>query len=336
MNNTALNRESWLEDRKAIVTGGAGLIGSHLVDHLVGLGARVVVVDDFSKGLRSNLERSKGRFELREGDLENPGFASESLEDADAVFHLASRAYGIGYSKDHHLETLLHNERITNNVVAALRANRPERLLVASSSCVYRDDGPDTATEVAVFEGEPELANWGYGWAKRFLEQKSLILARESGIAVTIVRPFNIYGERYRWVGPYSQAIPMLVKRILDGEDPVVVWGSGRQRRNYLHADDCARIMARLLELKHAAGPINIGIEETVSMAELVAIICRVSGRSPSVNFDASKPEGRFVKSADSTRLREALKGRPVATIDLESGLKRMLNWYADNFGSST
>lgn len=312
---------------KIAITGGAGLIGSYLADELVSSGAHVIVIDDFSKGLRSNLSACASRIEIREGDLEDPSFSAESLADAEVVFHLASRAYGIGYGKGHHVKTMVHNERITNNLVAALADRRPKHLLIASSSCVYRDDGPDTVEEVPVFGGEPEMANWGYGWAKRFLEQKSSILSREAGIPVTIVRPFNIYGERYRWVGAYSQAIPMLVKRILAGEDPVIAWGSGRQRRTYIHAHDCARIMKRLVEIGHTDGPVNIGLEETVSIRELTELICKVSGRSPVIGFDTSKPEGRFVKSADASRLRSVLGDFPIVTIDLEEGLRRMLGW---------
>lgn len=312
---------------KIAITGGAGLIGSYLADELVSSGAHVIVIDDFSKGLRSNLSACASRIEIREGDLEDPSFSAESLADAEVVFHLASRAYGIGYGKGHHVKTMVHNERITNNLVAALAGRRPKHLLIASSSCVYRDDGPDTVEEVPVFGGEPEMANWGYGWAKRFLEQKSSILSREAGIPVTIVRPFNIYGERYRWVGAYSQAIPMLVKRILAGEDPVIAWGSGRQRRTYIHAHDCARIMKRLVEIGHTDGPVNIGLEETVSIRELAELICKVSGRSPVIGFDTSKPEGRFVKSADASRLRSVLGDFPIVTIDLEEGLRRMLGW---------
>lgn len=327
---------SGFSDLTVAVTGGAGLIGSYLSDQLAAIDAHVIVIDDFSKGMRSNLATCADRIEIRQGDLEDPAFARESLADADVVFHLASRAYGIGYGKGHHLDTMVHNERITNNLVAALAVHRPKHLVIASSSCVYCDDGPDTVAEVPVFGGEPEMANWGYGWAKRFLEQKSSVLSREAGIPVTIVRPFNIYGERYRWVGAYSQAIPMLAKRILDGEDPVVVWGSGRQRRTYMHAHDCARIMKRLAEIRHTEGPVNIGLEETVSIRELTELICKVSGRSPAIGFDTSKPEGRFVKSADASRLRAVLGDFPIVTIDLEEGLTRMLEWYRTTFAVAT
>lgn len=319
-------------NKRVAVTGGAGLIGSFLVDTLVESGAQVIVVDDFSKGRREHLSHLDGRIEIREGDLEDRATALASLKDAEMVFHLASRAYGVGYGKGHHLEILQHNERINNNVLDAVAVHRPEHILVASSSCVYDDRGPDTIPELPLFEGDPEQVNFGYGWAKRFLEQKTIIYARETGVPTTIVRPFNIYGERYRWVGDYSGAIPMLVKRILDGEDPVIVWGSGRQSRTYIHAHDCARIMTRLVENGYSDAPVNIGLEEVVSIRELTELICKVSGRSPVIGFDTSKPEGRFVKSADASRLRAALGEFQIVTIGLEEGLGRMQEWYRTTF----
>ena len=318
---------------RVAVTGGAGLIGSFLADELVEAGATVIVVDDLSKGKRDNIAHLDGRIEVREGDLERVDFTLDALADSAVVFHLASRAYGVGYAKGRHTEILQHNERITNNVLDAIARHRPQHVLMTSSSCIYDDGGPDTMPELPLFEGEPEKANWGYGWAKRFLEQKTLIYARETGVGTTIARPFNIYGERYRWVGDYSQAIPMLVKKVMDGDDPVVIWGSGRQRRNYMHASDCARAMIGLVEAGHTDGPVNIGGKETVSLRQLVELICVVGGRRPRLEFDTTMPEGRFVKSADDTRLRAVLPDfRP--SVGLRDGLQRMTGWYERTFES--
>ena len=321
---------TYFRNRCAIVTGGAGLIGSFVVERLVAAGARVVVVDDLSKGRLENLADVAGRHEFRQGDLEDPGFAAKALDGADIVIHLASRAYGVGYSSAHHLDMLEHNERITNNLFATLRRARPERLQVVSSSCVYPDDGPDTVPELPLFTGEPERANWGYGWAKRFLEQKAAIFQDQTGIPVSVVRPFNIYGERYNWVGEAGQAIPMLVKRVMDGTDPVVIWGSGNQRRNYLHAEDCAEAMLGVLA-SGTTDPVNIGTEDTVTMRDLVGLICRGARVSPRVDTDPTKPEGRFIKSANSKRLREVFPDFGVS-IPLEAGLARMAGWYHASF----
>lgn len=321
-----------LAGQTAVITGGAGLIGSFLAERLVAAGARVVVADDFSKGRRAYLAAVLDRIEIREGDLETLEAMERALAGADVVFHLASRAYGVGYSSGHHLDILAHNEKITNNLVHILSRRPVKHLLVTSSSCVYPDDGPDTIGEMPLYSGEPEMANWGYGWAKRFLEQKALLLARDTGIPVTRVRPFNIYGERYTWVDQASQAIPMLVKKVMDGDNPVVVWGSGSQRRNYLHAADCADAMAGLVEAGFDSA-VNIGTEDTVTVMELVQTICRLAGRAPRLINDKSKPEGRHTKSADSNLLRRAYSGfKP--TVSLDEGLRRMLDWYRQHFSN--
>ena len=320
-----------LRNAVCAVTGGGGLIGSFLVDNLVARGARVIVVDDFSKGRRASLAHHGDTITIRKIDLERPGSAVAALDGADFVFHLASRAYGVGHGAGRHMEILAHNEAITNNVLDAVARLRPRHLLVTSSSCVHRDDGPDTVPELALFDGNPERANLGYGWAKRFLEQKALLLAAQTGIDLTIVRPFNIYGERYAWVGESSQAIPMLTHKVMSGADPVVIWGSGEQRRTYLHASDCAAVMAGLVAAGWTDGPVNIGLAETVSVKELVTMLCRLAGRSPELVCDASKPEGRFVKSSDPARLLTALPDF-APRVSLEAGLERMIAWHRGEF----
>jgi nucleoside-diphosphate-sugar epimerase len=119
----------------------------------------------------------------------------------------------------------------------------------------------------------------------------------------------------------------------MDGDDPVVIWGSGTQRRNYLHALDCADAMAGLVEAGFT-GTVNIGTEETVTLRELVDAICRAAGRHPRLVTDTARPEGRRVKSADSTLLRQAYPGF-ARHVPLEPGLTRMIAWYRSTFAKA-
>ena len=322
---------SKLDKRKIFVTGGAGLIGSFLCERLVKSGNDVVVVDDFSKGEIKNLKPIENEIEIIEADLQNISETRKALKGAKEIYHLASRAYGVGYSSKNHMETLLHNEKITNNLLETFEDTKPLKILIASSSCVYKDNGPNTIGERYLFEEEPENVNKGYGWAKRFLEQKFLLLSEINNINLKIVRPFNIYGERYKWVGEYSSAIPMLIKRILDDENPLCAWGSGNQRRSYLHAYDCARLIQLIMENPKGNIITNIGTKETISVSELVNIICRISGKNPTIIFDKSKPEGRFIKSSDTTYLFSIIKEQ-IVTVNIEEGIRRMIGWYQDNF----
>ncbi len=320
--------------RNVVVTGGAGLVGSHLCDLLVHAGAKVLVIDDFSKGTRSSLKHLEGKIRIQEGDLCQPNIAESFFAGQEIVIHLASRAYGIAYSPNHHDEMLTFNRTLNKRVLEACAQCKPERICVVSSSCVYPDDAPSPTPELPVMTGEPEKANIGYGWAKRELEMEASQLAVKTGIGVAIVRPFNAYSGRYKWEGGYSHVIPMLIKRILDGEDPLVVWGSGNQTRNFLHAIDFARCFLAVTEHHAAADPVNVGYEETIRIADLAALICELSGHHPHLVFDTSKPEGRMIKSADSTKLRRVTHGiQP--TISLREGIREMIDWYYRNFSHS-
>jgi nucleoside-diphosphate-sugar epimerase len=311
-----------------------GLIGSFLCEQLVEVGARVILIDDESKGTWKYLSQLRDKVEYRKLDLTLSGAAIDAIAGADYVFHLASRAYGVGFSQKNNFEMFRFNDLVNTNVLDAIAHHRPAQALVVSSSCVYSDEGPTPMSDNQPITGEPERVNWGYGWAKRVLEQKAIIYTKETGIPITVVRPFNIYGEHYNWVGESSQALPMLTKRLLDGENPMVIWGTGNQRRNYIHAVDCARVMLRLIENGFHERPVNIGREETVSVRDLVRRLAQIAGRQVEVTCDRKKPEGRFIKSGCSSLLMAALGDDFRWEINLDAGLQRMTEWYRDTFAT--
>lgn len=246
--------------------------------------------------------------------------------------NLAAKAFGMEYSRAHNGEMLVYNLLCTLVGLEAARKNGVERFLVVSSSCVYPDEAPIPTPELDVFTGMPESVNEGYGWAKRIQELAGTYYARDYGMAVTIVRPFNPYGGNYRWGSDdKAHVIPALVKRVMDGEDPLVVWGSGRQRRNFLHARDATFLMMKVVEKNLISTPINIGYDDDVSIADLVDLICEVAGVSPKIEFDTSKPEGRFRKCADASRLREMSDGYQ-PRVSLREGIQEMTRWYKRSF----
>ena len=324
--------KSFYQDKTIAVTGGLGLIGSFLTTELCKVASNVIVVDDESKGNWKYIPSLQDKVDYRKGTLEDREFTIQALEGAEIVFHLASRAYGVGFSQANNFEMFRFNDLINTNVLDAVAAHKPEHALMTSSSCVYPDEGPTPMPDTYPITGEPERVNWGYGWAKRILEQKAIIYQKETGVPMTVVRPFNIFGEHYFWVGENSQAIPMLLKRIMDGENPVLIWGSGNQRRTYMHAQDCARIMMRLVENGFYERGINIGFEETISVKELVMTISEEAGKEIEIITDRTKPEGRFIKSADSRLLRAAIGGDFEFEIPFREGIRRMLGWYDVNF----
>jgi GDP-L-fucose synthase len=320
------------KSKRVLVGGGCGFLGSYLVPHLVEAGARVTVVDNLANGYVENLEPVAGQIEFIEADLRDPEVSDRVTRDQDMVLNLAAKAFGMEYSRTHNGEMLVYNLLCTLTTLEAARKNGVERFLITSSSCVYPDDAPIPTPELPVFTKMPEGVNEGYGWAKRIQELAGTYYAREYGMKVSIIRPFNAYGAHYRWKSEdKGHVVPSLVKRIIEGEDPLVVWGSGRQRRNLLHATDATRLIMIVIEKDIIATPVNIGYEDDVPIAQLVNMICDASGKHPKVKFDTSRPEGNFRKCSDATRLRQVTDGY-VPLVSLREGIVEMIDWYHKAF----
>jgi nucleoside-diphosphate-sugar epimerase len=302
------------------------------VDDLVADGAQVTIADNFDTGSMENLSSVAGEVNVLRGDLRSAAFSDEAVNGQDVVMNLAAKAPGIGYSAGHHAELFTINSLINLNLLEAARKAGSRRYLLVSSSCVYPDDAIAPTPEIPTFTGSPECANDGYGWSKRMAELQAKYYAAEYGMEIAIVRAFNAYGARCRWQDPTSHVIPSLVKKAMSGDNPVVIWGSGEQRRNFLHVKDFAWGMKLLTERYASADPINIGLEETVTIRELVDVILRVSGRQGGlVECDRTKPEGRSIKSANSTKLR-AIVPEFRSRTTLEDGMREVVDWYRLSF----
>ena len=164
--------------------------------------------------------------------------------------------------------------------------------------------------------------------ARRMAELQAKYYAAEFGMEIAIVRPFNAFGERCRWQDATSHVIPSLVTKVMRGDNPIVIWGSGEQRRNFLHVKDFAWGMKVLTERYAIADPVNLGLEETVSIRELLDVILRVCGRQDvRIESDSSKPEGRRIKSADSGKLC-AIMPEFESRMTLEDGMREVVDWY--------
>jgi nucleoside-diphosphate-sugar epimerase len=201
---------------------------------------------------------------------------------------------------------------------------------MVSSSCVYSDEAPTPTPELPVNEGLPESANEGYGWSKRLLEIQSRYVFEKHGLPIAIVRPYNAYGGRYRWAGEGSHVVPSLVKKVLDRNGPVVVWGSGRQVRDLLHARDFALGFRLAAECAVDCDPVNLAGGTTIQLTDLVQRIADLVGVEVEMAFDRTKPEGRARKQADLTKLSTKIPAFR-ETVSLDEGLADMIDWYERN-----
>src|SRR3954467_3936491 len=296
-----------------LVTGGAGFIGSHLVEAIAARGDQVLVLDDLSTGDRRNIEHllNAGNVELVVGSILEGGLVDECFRDADAAFHLAS-AVGVQLVVSRPLDTLLCNVRGTDNVLsAAVRHGR--RLLFASTSEIYGKNSSGALNELSDrVLGSPFKARWGYSTAKAFGEALTHGYSRELDAEIVVARLFNTVGPRQK--GAYGMVLPRFVHQALAGED-LTVYGTGTQSRCFVHVADTVHALLLLIESDEALGDVfNVGSTTEVPIIDLAAkVIERTESRSrvrliPYENAYGEGFEELGRRKPDTTRL-ERLTG---------------------------
>lgn len=317
---------SFWEGKRVLVTGGAGFIGSHTVELLVNKGAKVRVIDNLENGTLKNLEVVKKKIEFVKGDLRVLDECIKAAKNQEVVLNVAAKVGGIGFNKAHPGTMFRDNILINTNMLEAARVADVERFLVVSTACVYRRDCTIPTPESEGFEGVPEPTNEGYGWAKRMAEVQGRAYAKEFGMKIGIVRPYNAYGPRDHFDPEKSHVIPALIRRVFNKENPLVVWGDGNQTRAFLYVTDFARGIVTAIEKYPIPDPINIGTDEEVKIKELVNMIVKLSGLKPKVEFDTSKPAGQPRRNCDTRKAKE--KTGFEAEVKLNEGLKKTIEWY--------
>ncbi len=316
------------KDKKVLITGGAGFIGSHLVEKLVKRKAKVSVLDNLVSGSLDNLKSVEKQIKFIKGDCANLEVAQKTCRRQDVVMNLAARVGGIEYNRTHHATMFKDNLPIEATMIEAARLERVERFLVVSSACVYPHDCSIPTPESEGFLDEPEPTNGGYGWAKRMGEKLGEYYAKEFGMKVGIVRPYNCYGPRDHFEPDKSHVIPALIKRVFDGENPVKVWGSGSQTRAFLYVEDLAEGMILAIEKYTKPDPINLGTDEEISIKDLIKKIIEISKKSVKVEFDTTKPDGSPRRNSNNKKAVEKIGFKP--TIKLNEGLRKTINWYKE------
>ncbi|MFW5420775.1 NAD-dependent epimerase/dehydratase family protein [Nocardiopsis sp. CNT-189] len=269
---------------KALVTGGAGFIGSHLCDHLVAHGHSVVALDDLSTGRESNLEQLAGNpsFELVKGSILDKSLVDDVIAECDTVFHLAA-AVGVHTIVDKPLESLHINLQGTENVVESA-ARRRARFMVASTSEVYGKNDADGLSEDADrVLGSPLKSRWSYAAAKGLDELVAYIYGEESGLPCVITRFFNIVGPRQ--TGRYGMVVPRFVSQAVAGE-PITVYGTGDQRRCFGSVFDVVPAVVKLIDTPAAYNrAVNLGGREEVSIRGLADRVVELTGSPSTVSY---------------------------------------------------
>ncbi|MBP2327123.1 UDP-glucose 4-epimerase [Kibdelosporangium banguiense] len=267
---------------RCLITGGAGFIGSHLTEHLLGLGHEVVVLDDLSTGTKDNLAAVAGHpgFRFVEGSIVDAATVDSCMDGVDAIYHMAA-AVGVFTILDKTLDSLRTNLHGTESVLeAALRHDVP--ILVASTSEIYGKNTSDGLTEESDrIIGSPLKNRWSYAEAKALDETFAYLYAAEYGLRTVIVRLFNTVGPRQ--TGRYGMVVPRFVDQALAGE-PITVFGDGQQTRCFCHVHDVVPALVALLADESAHGTVfNLGSNEQTTILELADRVIQATGSTSTI-----------------------------------------------------
>lgn len=321
---------SYWKNRKVIVTGGAGFIGSHLVEYLVEDGAKVRIADNLERGRLDNLDAVKDDFEFLNVDLRNPDACRDAMQGMEVAFNLAAKVTGIEYNRTHQSEMFESNMSLQSCPLRAAADKGVKRFIQISTACVYPHDAKVPTSEEEGDRGEPEPTNSGYGWAKRMGERLAHFYASETDMEICILRPFNAYGPRDYYDEKTSHVIPAVIKKVMDGDDPVEVWGSGNQKRVFVHARDLSmgmKLVAEGYDSRRSPQAVNIGHDDEISIRKLTEKIQEMTGIKNRIFYNTDMPEGYPRRAADTTLLKELTGGFEPKTT-LEDGLSEMIEWY--------
>jgi UDP-glucose 4-epimerase len=318
---------------RVLVTGGAGYIGSHLVDRLVHLGHNVTVIDDLSTGSLQNLDGAQPHIAFVEGSILDEALVERLVRDTDVVFHLAA-AVGVGHIVEKPLASLITNVRGAEHVIGAAMTY-DKRLLVASTSEIYGKTKkmPMSEDDDRVL-GSTTIARWGYSTAKAIDEHLALAHAA-AGRRVSVVRYFNSYGPRLDPRG-YGSVVANLMRQALKNE-PLTVHGDGTQTRCFTYVTDTVECTVRAGLDDGAQGLVfNVGNDRETTILELAKKIIALTGSRSDVSFVSY--EARYGKGFEDTvrRVPDVRRARDVlnfsATIDLDEGLQRTLTWWRETY----
>ena len=306
----------------ALVTGGAGFIGSHLVEELVTCGCRVSVLDDLSTGKMENLDPCDGRIEFFQGDIRDKAMVEQALEGCEAVFHLAAMVSVPQTVADPLLSTAI-NIMGTATVLEAARQAQSRAVIFASSCAVYGDAPQQPKTEQA-----PTQSLSPYAQQKLTAEQYMTLFSQIYGMSAVSLRFFNVYGPRQDPSSPYSGVISIFMNRALAREAPEI-YGDGRQSRDFIFVKDIVRALMLAADPAAAGRVINVGSGDSVTINELWEKITALAGIQVSPHH-ADPREGDIKHSQSSIALaRELLNFEPAVSLD--QGLEQTFEWYREN-----
>ncbi|MDO8663922.1 MAG: GDP-L-fucose synthase [Candidatus Wildermuthbacteria bacterium] len=306
-----------LKNKKILITGGAGFLGSFVVQKLLARGVP-----------KKNIfiPRSK------ELDLRKWENCVKTVKGQDVVIHLAGKVGGIGFNKERPGELFYDNLMMGVQLMEAARVYETEKFVAIGTVCAYPKNTPVPFSELSLWNGYPEETNAPYGLAKKMLLVQAQAYRQQYGFNAIYLLPVNLYGPHDHFEPEKSHVIPALIKKVADAKkerrDFIEVWGTGSASREFLYVEDAAEGIVLATEKYDKPEPVNLGAGREISIKKLTETICRLMDFRGEIRWDPSRPDGQPQRCLD-TSLAEKEFGFK-ATTPFEDGLKKTISWYLE------
>tara|TARA_B100000519_G_scaffold199993_1_gene212273 strand:+ start:11130 stop:12065 length:936 start_codon:yes stop_codon:yes gene_type:complete len=304
-----------LTKRKILVTGGAGFLGSHIIEKLLSIGVN----------LNQIVIPRKDQVDLR--NLTN---CLEIVKDIDIIFHIAGNIGGIGYNQKYPGSILYDNLIMGIQLLEAARKSNIKKFLTIGTTCSYPNETFIPFKEENLWDGYPSDVTAPYGLAKKMLLVQSQAYHKQYNFNAIYLIPTNLYGPKDNYFQDKSHVIPALIKKVVDAKinnhPKINVWGRGTATREFLYVKDAARAIVTAMEKYNKPEPVNLGTGEEVSIKTLLSKIVNIIGFSGKIEWEKDKPEGQPRRSLNIDKANNEFGFK--ATTSLEVGLKKTIDWY--------
>lgn len=310
---------SFWDNKKILVTGGAGFLGSCIVNKLIK-----------EKGVKPENIRVP---QFNELDLRKWENCQKAVEGMDIVIHLAAKVGGIGFNQQNPATLFYDNAIMGIQMMEAARLAGVKKFVAIGTVCAYPKFTPVPFKEDDLWNGYPEETNAPYGIAKKIMLVQAQAYRTQYGFNSIFLLPVNLYGPNDNFNPNSSHVIPALIKKMVDakyaGAPEVVVWGTGTASREFLYVDDAAEGILLATEKYHKSDPVNLGVGKEITIKELVNLIAKIADYKGKIVWDTSKPDGQPRRCLDTTKAQKEFGF--VAKTDFEVGLRQTIDWYLRN-----